>query len=140
VGHPQTSWPPTRYSRTRRRPGREGPDLLDSHLGPGQVGHRHLDHLGNLPLLGPPGHRAGQPGQERGDPEPGGLGCHRQGGQQLDPVGGQAELLVGLPQGGGGQVGVAGLALAAGQGELAAWAPPEARRTSTTISWPSWRR
>jgi len=58
----------------RRRPGRKGTDLLGSHLGPGQVGDRQLHHLGNLPLLVTPGHRAGHPGQERGNPEPGGLG------------------------------------------------------------------
>ena len=64
---------------------------------------------------------AGQPDQERGDPEAGGLGLHhRQCGQQLHPVAGQADLLLGLPQGGCGQVDVPGITLAAGQGELAA--------------------
>jgi hypothetical protein len=65
---------------------------------------------------------------------------HRQGDQQLDVVADQAEFLVGLPQGGGGQVGVAWIALAAGQGELAAVAAILGRRTSTNISWPSRRR
>jgi hypothetical protein len=105
---------PPQLDPPRRRPGREVTDLLGAHLGPSQVGDPQLNHLGNLPLLATPGHWCGQPGQERGDPEPGGLGLHhRQRGQQLDPVPGQADLLVGLPQGGGGQVGVPGIALAA---------------------------